>query len=249
MSQKNRDRSLNRGDRIGMYTIVTAFLLCILISGFGFLENRDGFLSAAQTAAQTAARTINDVQLSDPLLVLVNDRTPIPEDWKVTPRMVDDEQVDQRMYKALTDMFAAAAKDNVWFWVASGYRSVEDQEEILERAVLENTEKGMTEQKAREEALRTIQRPGYSEHHTGLAVDLNDVSDNFEKTEAYRWLSEHGAEYGFVQRYKSHKTAITGIDRESWHYRYVGKEHAMAMERLDLCLEEYVDYLRERGAR
>lgn len=255
MRLKSEGGSASLEDRAGVYTAVAAILLCVLVSGFGFLENRDGFLAAARTAAQITAgvqksrETGEGSQLSDPLLVMVNDRTPIPEDWKVTPRMVDDEQVDQRMYKALTDMFDAAAKDNVWFWVASGYRSVEDQEEILERAVRENVEEGMTEQKAREEALRTIQRPGYSEHHTGLAVDLNDVSDNFEKTEAYRWLSEHGAEYGFIQRYKSHKTEITGIDRESWHYRYVGKEHAMAMERLDLCLEEYVAYLRERGVR
>ena len=105
----------------------------------------------------------------------------------------------------------------------------------------------MGEALAEETALRTIAKPGHSEHHTGLAVDLNDVSDDFEETQAYRWLQAHAAEYGFIQRYRTDKSHITGIDNESWHYRYVGREHALAMERLDLCLEEYVAYLRERG--
>lgn len=244
--------------------IISAVLLCILLSYFGFLENQKAVRSAAQqtavqaaaqagqasSAAESAVRAVEpDTQLSDPLLVLVNDWTPLPEDWQVTPRMIDDEQVDLRMYDALTAMFDAAAKEEVWFWVASGYRSVEQQEVILDRAVKENMDQGMTEEDAREEALRTIARPGYSEHHTGLAVDLNDVSDNFEETEAYRWLSQHAADYGFVQRYKKEKVSITGIDNESWHYRYVGKKHAKEMERLDMCLEEYVEYLKRQGVK
>ena len=107
----------------------------------------------------------------------------------------------------------------------------------------------MSQEEAQELSLRTIARPGYSEHHTGLAVDLNDVSDNFEETEAYRWLQAHSADYGFVQRYRQDKVDITGIDNESWHYRYVGVEHAQEMNRLDLCLEEYVEYLKEQGVR
>lgn len=245
--------------------IVSAILLCILLSYFGFLENQKAARTAAQqTAAQVAVQAgqassaaestaqvlePDSVQLSDPLLVLVNDWTPLPEDWQVTPRMIDDEQVDLRMYDDLTAMFDAAAKEEVWFWVASGYRSVEQQEVVLDRAVKENMDQGMTEENAREEALRTIARPGYSEHHTGLAVDLNDVSDDFEETEAYQWLSQHAADYGFVQRYKKEKVSVTGIDNESWHYRYVGKKHAKEMERLDMCLEEYVEYLKKQGVR
>lgn len=245
--------------------IVSAILLCILLSYFGFLENQKAVQSAAQqTATQVAARAgqassavenaaqalkQDSSQLSDPLLVLVNDWTPLPEDWRITPRMIGDEQVDLRMYDDLIAMFDAAAKEEVWFWVASGYRSVEQQDAVLDRAVKENMDRGMTEEDARKEALRTIARPGYSEHHTGLAVDLNDVSDNFEETEAYHWLSEHAADYGFVQRYKKDKVDITGIDNESWHYRYVGKKHAKEMERLNMCLEEYVQYLKKQGVK
>lgn len=187
-------------------------------------------------------------QLSDPFLVLVNDQVPLPDDWQVTPAFIGEETVDQRIYSPLSQMINAAAEDDIWLWVASGYRSVEDQESVLNREIREHmTNDGMTEEEAREYSLRTIARPGHSEHHTGFVVDINDVSDNFEDTEPYRWLSEHAAEYGFVQRYRADKVDITGIDNESWHYRYVGKEHAQEMERLDMCLEEYVQYLKDQG--
>lgn len=187
-------------------------------------------------------------QLSDPFLVLVNDDVPLPENWQVTPAFIGEETVDQRIYQPLSEMINAAAADDIWLWVASGYRSVEDQEGVLSREIREHmTNDGMTEDEAREYSLRTIARPGHSEHHTGFVVDLNDVSDNFEDTEPYRWLSEHAAEYGFVQRYRADKVEYTGIDNESWHYRYVGKEHAQAMEQLDMCLEEYVQYLKGQG--
>ena len=187
-------------------------------------------------------------QLSDPLLVLVNAEVALPDNWQVTPAFIGEETVDNRIYDDLNAMFLAAQADGVSLWVASGYRSVEDQERILNREIQQHVQyDGMTEEEARELSLRTINPPGHSEHHTGFVVDLNDVSDNFEETEAYQWLSQHAAEYGFVQRYRTDKVEFTGIDNESWHYRYVGKEHAQAMESLDMCLEEYVEYLKNQG--
>lgn len=187
-------------------------------------------------------------QLSDPLLVLVNAEVALPDNWQVTPAFIGEETVDNRIYDDLNAMFLAAQADGVSLWVASGYRSVEDQERILNREIQQHVQyDGMAEEEARELSLRTINPPGHSEHHTGFVVDLNDVSDNFEETEAYQWLSQHAAEYGFVQRYRTDKVEFTGIDNESWHYRYVGKEHAQAMESLDMCLEEYVEYLKNQG--
>lgn len=232
-------------DGISVILIVLAILLCLLVNWFGYLDTRNHVQSAAQTDAQVEQQVFSHPK-EDPLLVLVNAQTPLPEDWKITPRMINDEVVDIRAYENLTAMFDAAAKENIWFWVVSGYRSPGQQEIVLDRAIKSNETAGMTETEAEEDALRTVAQPGYSEHHTGLAVDLNDVTDDFETSDAYRWLAEHAAEYGFVQRYKKEKSAITGIDRESWHYRYVGKAHAREMERLNFCLEEYVEYLKNQ---
>lgn len=186
-------------------------------------------------------------QLSDPLLVLVNGQVPLPEDWAFTPFLVDDQVVDSRMREDLSALLAAAEEENVWLWTASGYRSEERQQALLDHAVRENREAGMEAGQALGDALRTIALPGHSEHQTGLALDFNDVSGDFALTEAYRWLQEHGAEYGFIQRYPAGKESVTGIAEESWHYRYVGRPHAQAMKRLGLCLEEYVLYVKAGG--
>lgn len=258
-----RERTASRGNRAAGLIIAAAIacLAAVMLVLWNAGKNLGG--SAAQpvggvpisraaselTANAGSVLAGEDyVQLSDPFLVLVNDSVPLPDNWQVTPAFIGDETVDNRIYSQLRAMFDAAAEDNIWLWVASGYRSVEEQEGVLDREIREHMENdGMSEEDAREFSLRTIARPGHSEHHTGLTVDLNDVSDNFEDTEAYKWLDENAAGYGFVQRYRSDKVDITGIENESWHYRYVGVEHAQEMQRLDMCLEEYVEYLKDQG--
>ncbi|MGN0479328.1 MAG: M15 family metallopeptidase [Hominenteromicrobium sp.] len=183
-------------------------------------------------------------QLSDWRLVLVNDEVPLPEDYEMTPRLYSDIQVNFKIYDELCMLLDDAYASNVSLWLASGYRSVEEQEQILENAVQSRMRDGMTREEAYEHARLTIQAPGHSEHHTGLAVDFNDVSSDFRNTEAYAWLQENAAKYGFVERYPADKEDITGINYESWHYRYVGREHAEAMQSLGMCLEEYVLYLK-----
>ena len=66
-------------------------------------------------------------QLDDPLLVLVNEEVPVPEDWRFLPYLVDDEVVDRRMAEDLSAMLQAAEADGVWLWVASAYRGEERQ--------------------------------------------------------------------------------------------------------------------------
>ena len=270
----SRRRKKRRGrDSTAAITVICVAVLCLTLAIFAvWSAGKVEEVPAQQTAgtpirAEEASQQVSDStqqaegntvstiqetefqQLSDPLLVLVNDDVPLPDNWEVTPAFFGEQVVDQRIYNQLTDMFQAAAEDNVWLWVASGYRSVEDQERVLNADIQLHMSEGMSEEEARALSLRTINRPGHSEHHTGLVVDINDVNDSFEETEAYHWLSEHAADYGFVQRYRADKVEFTGIDNESWHYRYVGVSSAQEMQRLDMCLEEYVQYLKDQGIR
>ena len=103
-----------------------------------------------------------------------------------------------------------------------------------------------TENEAVEAADRAVQKPGYSEHNTGLAMDFNTVNDSFKNTNTYAWLMEHAEDYGFVLRYPEDKEDITGIMYEPWHFRYVGVEHAKKMNELHMCLEEYIEYVRSQ---
>ncbi len=91
-----------------------------------------------------------------------------------------------------------------------------------------------------------VKRPGYSEHNTGLAVDLGGsgnfkLEQDFENTAAFAWLIENCADYGFILRFPKGKEAITGVIYEPWHYRYVGKEAAKEIMSSNLCLEEYLE--------
>ena len=85
-------------------------------------------------------------------------------------------------------------------------------------------------------------RPGYSEHQTGLCVDVYDGEidyTNFEKSDSYNWMQENAYKYGFILRFPKGKENLTGYQYESWHYRYVGKKIAKYIKENDLTLEEY----------
>lgn len=86
--------------------------------------------------------------------------------------------------------------------------------------------------------------PGTSEHQLGLAVDINADTSKCSRDDVYNWLLENSYKYGFIQRYPSGKTSITGVANEPWHYRYVGKEAAEEIHQSGLCLEEYVENLK-----
>lgn len=124
--------------------------------------------------------------------------------------------------------------------VVSGYRTYDFQETLYKEEV---------KQKGEAEANRWVAKPGGSEHHTGLAVDFslffkNGTSGTYDGKGDYGWINESAYQYGFIVRYDQAKKDITGIAYEPWHFRYVGLPHAYVMAEKNMCLEEYIDYLR-----
>ncbi|MCI8518989.1 MAG: M15 family metallopeptidase [Clostridia bacterium] len=128
-------------------------------------------------------------------------------------------------------------------WVQSAYRSIESQSRIYNREMQKHINQGKTEEVARRLTEEVIMIPGCSDHNLGLAVDFNDAETTFEDTKAFTWLKQNAENYGFVMRYPKDKEDITKITYEPWHWRYVGKDNAIEMNRLNMCLEEYVEYL------
>ena len=126
--------------------------------------------------------------------------------------------------------------------ITSAYRSYDEQQDVFNSSAAAN---GL------EHAKRYVTHPGGSEHHTGLAADLNVYNVNngtcydFDGQGDYKWVYDHCAEYGIVLRYGADKESITNIAPESWHFRYVGVPHAKYMTENNLCLEEYIDLLRQ----
>lgn len=91
-----------------------------------------------------------------------------------------------------------------------------------------------------------VAKPGYSEHETGYAFDFSEtVNLDYQGTGDFAWINENSYKYGFIVRYPKDKEDITEFRYEPWHFRYVGIPHAGYMSANNLCLEEYIDRLRE----
>ena len=177
-------------------------------------------------------------------LILVNQDYYIPEDYKVELESFDNgEAVDYRIYEAFQEMFNDAKDDDVYMFVAEGYRTQKEQQELMDEKVEEYQEKFLVEFLAKWQAKRWVAIPGTSEHQLGLAVDINADISKSSSQEVYSWLAENAHEYGFIQRYPDDKTEITGISYEPWHYRYVGEDVANEIYEEGICLEEYIQKL------
>ena len=152
--------------------------------------------------------------------------------------------------EALKAMLEAAKEDGIGkkWQISAGYRTWDQQVNLLNSKTnsYKKKNKGWSSSKARRAALRSVAEPGTSEHHLGLAFDVNKQgSSSFAGTKHSEWLNEHCWEYGFIIRYTKEKESITGFVEEPWHIRYVGVEHAMYMKEHNLCLEEYVKGLED----
>lgn len=190
-------------------------------------------------------------------LVLVNKTNALPEDWEdsletvtITNSVGDEVEVEARAYQAYELLKAdLEASDGIYTELDSARRSVAAQQDIMDR---------FTEKYGAEYAAKTVARPGYSEHHTGLALDLyfkiknedgsfTDVyyNEDMEKPEYTGiWDAIHAklADYGFILRYLEGEEHITGYRYEPWHIRYVDDPEIAReiMAHPGMTLEEYL---------
>lgn len=157
----------------------------------------------------------------------------------------DDIQGAREAVEALIQMIRDAESQGYTPWkLREGYRTYQAQQSIFNNQVETYiSEREMSRSQATSATRLTVADPGCSEHHTGLAFDLNVPGEYFVDTAQYLWLNEHCWEYGFIMRYTDDKQDITGFAGEEWHVRYVGVEHSLRIRELGYCLEEYVDYL------
>ncbi|MFD1776786.1 M15 family metallopeptidase [Paenibacillus rhizophilus] len=183
----------------------------------------------------------------DSIGVIVNKQYGLPDDYKPADLVYPDvpftfkEKIEKRMMRkeaahALEEMFAAAKLDKVYLAGVSAYRSAKTQRSLFN---------AYAERDGEEKARTYSAVPGYSEHQTGLAIDLSGrdgkcaAESCFAGTKEANWLALHAPEYGFIIRYPEGKAAVTGYMYEPWHVRYVGKEIARYLTEKGITLEEY----------
>ncbi|MBR3928990.1 MAG: M15 family metallopeptidase [Clostridia bacterium] len=212
-------------NNISRILILSLFFVALIAASFAF-----GYKTGYDKGADSASRNRN--------ILLVNEDNLLPPDYvpedlvnlyemRHAFRLANAEIYMTRVaYEPMQEMFLAAEHDNVnGFIITSGYRSYERQQEIYA-----------------ESKPGYAQKPGASEHQTGLCFDVTAMNsgDGFENTEQYAWLRQNAYKYGFIQRYPANKSHITGISHEPWHYRYVGVAAAEYIHKNNITLEEYL---------
>ena len=131
------------------------------------------------------------------------------------------------------EMAKDAKKENLNIRVISAYRSYEYQKKLYDDYVKND---------GKNKADTYSARPGFSEHQTGLVIDVDNFKlgyEQFESTKEFEWMQNNAYKYGFILRYPENKENITGYIYEPWHYRYVGKKIAKYIHKNKISFDEY----------
>ena len=260
---------------IGLLSVVTMFGL----AGYSLFFS-PGASQADQkaTTTQTTEQTTQSSHQAQKAAKKKSETSDLPSakptDWdlalvgpkdKIQTELKDDQlallsdgshQVDQRIAKSYEAFSAAATKAGFPLVVISAFRSVASQQEVFDNNVYAlMSSDGLSEKAATKKTKETITVPGYSEHHTGLALDVVDQNwyNNYPTQvldAAYgnepgaKWIAKNAPTYGFIIRYPKNREDITGITYEPWHIRYVGKKNAQYITKHNLTLEEYLNKLK-----
>lgn len=219
-----------------LFSLLFLIILCMMA---GKVLNSDFTLRPLDNITHHVASEDNGWNL-----ILVNRNSYIPDDYKVElTELSNGEKVDSRIYPELQEMFNDARAQGYGLFVREGYRTQEEQQQLLDEKIEAYENEGKSKSEAKKLAEQWVAIPGTSEHQLGIAVDINADTTKSSSDDVYSWLAENAHKYGFIKRYPSDKTDITGVINEPWHYRYVGKEAALEIYSQGMCLEEYIDTL------
>lgn len=168
------------------------------------------------------------------ILTLVNKYNYITKDYIPKDLIeINGLKINKYAYNAYLKMKENMNKENLNIRIISAYRSYDYQENLYKSYL----------QKENQSIVDTYSaRAGYSEHHTGLAIDIDNNKQNFNNfylTKEFLWMQNNAHKYGFILRYPKDKETITGYAYEPWHYRYVGEEISQYIKKHNSTYEEY----------
>ena len=185
--------------------------------------------------------TVKPTDMDKGNLILVNKFNYLSEDFVPSDLTsislsyaYDGQKAIKEVVEAYHDMASNAKEAGIQLLVNSSYRDYSKQESVYKDFYYSN---GISY------ADKYAARAGYSEHQTGLCLDIftsgESNTENFDETDAFKWLSKNAHKYGFILRYPENKEYLTGYEYESWHYRYLGKDIAKKVYESGLTYDEY----------
>jgi len=168
------------------------------------------------------------------ILTLVNKYNYIDKDYLPNNLItISNLTINKEAYESFIKMKQDMNKENLNIRIISAYRSYEYQEKLYNNYLKYESRSLVDTYSA---------RAGYSEHHTGLAIDIDNEKLDYNKfylTKEYLWMNNNSYKYGFILRYPKDKENITGYSYEPWHYRYVGIDVAKYIKKHNSTFEEY----------
>ena len=182
-------------------------------------------------------------------LILVNKKHKLPDDYESKVNLIEVQnsfgnrtfQIEKTTYEFFDELRKELLNNNkIQIELDSVYRSVAEQQRIWDE-FMEKYGENYTK--------NYVAVPGYSEHHTGLAVDIclvvdgriiDDNNEMIEQTEIFKVIHSKLADHGFILRFLKGKESITGYNYEPWHLRYVGEKYAKEIQSKGITLEEYL---------
>lgn len=173
-------------------------------------------------------------------ILLCNRWNPVPDDYEMQLVAIGKYKMDASCADKMQKMMDDAKADGVTLKINNTYRSKQKQESMWKTRQEKYMGQGMTLAEANAYIGRSVAIPGTSEHQTGLAADI------MGSQKVYDWLAKNSWKYGFILRYPDDKMDVTGIIYEPWHFRYVGEAFAKEVYDSGLCLEEYLQALKEQ---
>ena len=187
-------------------------------------------------------------QLSDQRLTLVNANLPYEAEPAPQLAVADDatgQQLEAEAAAAYREMAAAALADGVSLRLVSGYQDAAARQAALDRCRQFYLDKGRTQAEAEALAATLVPAADCNESGTGYAAEIlsleyENADAGFAEDRAFSWLSAYGAEFGFILRWPQDRQAATGMAYQPWHWRYVGRENALAIRASGLSLEEFL---------
>ncbi|MBY6273299.1 MAG: VanY-A/VanY-F/VanY-M family D-Ala-D-Ala carboxypeptidase [Bacillaceae bacterium] len=206
-------------------------------------QNHKDHIGKRGTSESTV--TITKEQIYQGNLLLINSKYPVRQEGvksDIVNLSIHNELVkgygllDKNIYlskevaQKFSEMVNDAEKEGVnHFLIVSGYRTFSEQNKLYE-----------------EMGPSYALPAGYSEHNSGLALDVGSSLTKMERAPEGKWLKENAWKFGFILRYPKDKTDVTGIQYEPWHIRYVGFPHSAIMKEKNFALEEYMGFLKEQ---
>ena len=198
--------------------------------------------SKASSQSTTSSAITVSINPNKWYLTVVSQKYKLPDDYAPALSNIEgsDYQLDARVAPSFDAMYEAAKKEGITLNAMSAYRSIAKQTQLFNNKIQQYVDKGCSRKDAEKKAAEVVLPPGTSEHNFGLSLDLCSLETNFDKSNEYKWLCEHAADYGFILRYPKDKINITKETYEPWHWRYVGITDAKKIKASGKCLEEYV---------